>query len=281
MKKIQKLCVTSSIGQIDSSLINYSKMLTFSFANTINTIKFLYLKPNYNLPKSILKSFPALIKKTALMEDSQRLVKDIYGYKAEEIKFSFINDNGIQSFLDFDNSFFPDLYLIGINNEKQNKDLSSLLLTQAIPKNILLVPEGTASKITNILVPIDFSQSSFQALSTALYFSKKYNATIEALYSYDIPSSYHLTGKSYTEFATIIKTEIKGKFEKFEKQLGCSIPLSIKINNKKNISEKILFYANEHTKDFIIIGYNEEFLGKITEELLLKNVTIPFFIVKN
>lgn len=280
MRKIQKLCVTSNIGQIDSSLINYSKMLTFSFANTINSIKFLYLQPNYNLPKSILTSFPALSKKTTLMEDSQQLVKDIYGYKAESIKFSYINDNGIQSFLEFDNSFFPDLYLIGINHNQQI-DLSSLLLTQAIPKNILLVPQGTVSKITNILVPIDFSESSYQALSTAINFAKKYNATIEALYSYEIPSSYHLTGKSYTEFADIIKTEIQSKFSKFEERLGHSISLSIKINNKKNISEKILSYANEHTNDFIIIGYNNEFLGKITEELLLKNITIPFLIVKN
>lgn len=277
---VQKLCVTSNTGQIDSSLINYSKMLNYAFSNTIDSINFLHFSPNHNLPESILRQFPTL-EKSNLIDETKELIKDIYGYRFNNIEFSFLTNNYIDSFSNFENTFCPDFYLIGIKKTTKIIDFFSLILIKNTKQNTLFIPEGISAKITNILVPIDFSESSYHSLEIALKFSKKHNATIEALYSYEIPSSYHMTGKSYTEFATLIKKEIKEKFSSIEKKLNISIKLSIQINNQNTISDKVSSYAKENNKDFIVIGHNQNFLGKITEELLGNPITIPFFIVKN
>lgn len=277
---IEKLCVTSNTGQIDSSLINYSKMLNYAFSNTIDSINFLHFSPNHNLPESILRQFP-ILEKSNLIEETKELIKAIYGYRFNNVEFSFLTNNYIDSFTNFENTFHPDFYLVGINKKTEIVDFFSLIFIKNTKQNTLFIPEGTYPKITNILVPIDFSDSSYHALETALEFSKKHNATIEALYSYEIPSSYHMTGKSYAEFATLIRKEIQEKFLIIEQKLGSFIKLSIQINNQKTISDKISSYANDNNKDFIVIGHNQNFLGKITEELLGNPISIPFFIVKN
>lgn len=278
---IEKLCVISNTGQIDSYLINYSKMLNFAFSNTIKSINFLHFSPHYyyNLPEGILHQFP-ILKKNTVIEETKELIKDIYGYKFNNIEFSFLSDHYLDSIPNFENTFFPDFYLVGIKQQNE-VDFFSLLFIQKTKKNTLFIPQGCSTDIKNILVPIDFSESSYEALETALYFSHQYYASIEALYSYDIPMSYHTLGISYTKFATLIKTEIQEKFSLFETRLNTKIKLSIQINNKKTISDKIISYAEENKKDFIVMGYNDDFLEKVTEELLGNQMNIPFFIVKN
>ena len=131
MRDIEKLCVTSNMGQIDSSLINYSKMLSFSFSNTINIINFLHFQPHYNLPTSILHNFPVL-QKNSLVEETKEMVKGIYGYKYKNVFFSFLNDNTIQSLLNFEKSFSPDLYLFGMKKNESIFDLYILSFIQKI-----------------------------------------------------------------------------------------------------------------------------------------------------
>ncbi len=61
-----------------------------------------------------------------------------------------------------------DLILVGRKKEKEVWGKLPLHLTRKAPCSVLIIPEGSSTRITNILVPVDFSDDSRAALEVAI-----------------------------------------------------------------------------------------------------------------
>ncbi len=61
-----------------------------------------------------------------------------------------------------------DLILVGRKKEKEVRGKLPLHLTRKAPCSVFIIPEGSSSRITNILVPVDFSDASRAALEVAI-----------------------------------------------------------------------------------------------------------------
>ena len=94
----------------------------------------------------------------------------------------------------------------------KNSGTLSTKLARKLPCSILFVPEGANPWYKKILVPIDFSENSKDAMDVAVAFGVA-NAMkeISCLHIYSVPNGYYKTGKSFEEFAEIMKGNAEKK----------------------------------------------------------------------
>jgi nucleotide-binding universal stress UspA family protein len=160
-------------------------------------------------------------------------------------------------------------------------------LAREAPCSLLFIPEGTGPQFTNILVPTDFSENSMDAMEVAVGLaSVSGTPEIHCLHVYDVPIGYYKTGKSYEEFAEIMKGHAEKNYQEFIKKVdlrGITATPIFKLEEKeyRGIEEVI----EEHGIDLLIVGARGRkagagvLLGSVTEHLI-QTTTIPLLAVK-
>ncbi|MEM6814032.1 MAG: universal stress protein [Bacteroidota bacterium] len=155
--------------------------------------------------------------------------------------------------------------------------------------SILFVTEKFNSAIKNILVPLDFSKHSVIALDLALKFQEHTNANIHFSHIYSVPIGFYKTGKSYEEFAEIMKGHAVNDLELFLKQndVPNDYPCEYILSDDESKAKLLNTYAHESDMDLILIGSRGRtrtsalLIGSIVEKVLLLDSNIPILIVKN
>jgi nucleotide-binding universal stress UspA family protein len=140
-----------------------------------------------------------------------------------------------------------------------------------------------------ILVPIDFSKKSEEALKVAANIANKINAEIYVLHLIDIPSSEvdMFSGKSIYKgpMAEMLFEKTHEKFDEFLNKdylNGITIYESVMTNTPvKGISE----FAEKHDIDFIVMGSHgtsgiEEFFVGSNTEKVVRTSKIPVLVIK-
>ena len=100
-----------------------------------------------------------------------------------------------------------DLVMVGRKKEKKGGGIVIHRLARRAGCSLLIVPQGVKESIRTILVPIDFSDYSSSALDEAISVAVNSSSEVKIIAQnvYQVPSGYHYTGKSYEEFALIMK----------------------------------------------------------------------------
>ena len=108
-----------------------------------------------------------------------------------------------------------------------------------------MIPEGNESKITKVAVAVDFSEHSADAMDVGIAFASTAGITeIVCLHVYNIPSGYYKTGKSYEQFAEVMKKNAERNYQEFIGQfdlMGLTVtPLFVlHKNTEKGIKETV------------------------------------------
>jgi len=157
--------------------------------------------------------------------------------------------------------------------------------------SILTLPEGPSIKrISNILLPLDFSQYSRQALELALKIAETGKIMIILNHVYFVPSGYHATGKSYEESALLVKQAAKKECQMFLKDYdlyNTEISYSFILDDDKDPTDKIYNEVLESRADLLIIGAKGTtnspnlLTGSTAFSLLINNQVVPMIIIKN
>ncbi|RLD22587.1 MAG: universal stress protein, partial [Bacteroidetes bacterium] len=192
-----------------------------------------------------------------------------------------------------------DLVVIGRIKDKEKSSVITQRLARRAPCQILILPEGAYKRIEGgmqiktILVPIDFSEYSSLALDRAIRFARrnkdKHEIEIVCQYVYRLPSGYHLTGKSESEFSDIMCTNAKEGWDEFMKDIDAS-DVNIRIVYSKDINDDLTSdirdLANEIDADVIIIGSKGRtataalFLGSFAEKLINNTTHFSLLVVR-
>lgn len=139
-----------------------------------------------------------------------------------------------------------------------------------------------------IIVPVDFSEQSEQALKVAASLAKQYNSEILALHMLDLNPVIvtPVTKNTSTEELFFYIKLAEKKFHDFlKKPYLKDIKITPIIKHFKVFSE-INEVANEHNADLIIMGshgsdgVNEFFIGSNTEKVV-RHSDIPVMVIKN
>ena len=292
MYPIKRILVALDLSDLDPLLIQFASYIARSAG--AERVYFVNILRSFHIPNEVLKEFPDLIKNAveerrgkmkALVEQNfeqldgvkaQYLVKD--GQPAKRI-LSMVKDSDI------------DLVLAGKKRTLEGTGVLVQRLARRADCSLLIIPEGSTPSMEKLLVPSDFSENSKLALETALAIAERNSPNIQLIVQnvYSVPAGYHYTGKSYDEFAEVMKKHAKRDYKKFVKDLN-SVNVKVKdvysLDNNENKMSDIYDKAKEIKADGIVIGAKGRtaatalFLGSIAERAIQMNEKFPLLVVR-
>lgn len=291
MHLIKKLIVCLDQSPLDQTLINYTLFLTK--VNSINKIYFVSVIKNLSIPKEILDEFPDLMEKM-IGERLKCMEQKVQNHEKEfkNTKLSFLVKEGTLSkkILKLAEEKSADLILIGRKVNLPGTGVASSRLARRANCALLIIPEGTQPKISNLLVPSDFSDYSKDALEDSIMISKSLgNKEVFCQNVFSIPSGYHFTGKTFDEFKQIIQVHAEVNFKKFIRKIdskGIKISPIYSLDDKDDPVQEIVSKAHEIKADLLVIGAKGKtaatalFIGSMAERLIQFNKTIPLLVTR-
>lgn len=294
MSKVNSIMVGLDFSSADASVLAYTELL--SKAYNPKTTYLVNILTDFDIPDEVISKYPELSKgvEASTIEKLKReLIEFAPRLPQTQVAFDVERGQPLHEFLEYVDEHKIDLVVAG---RKRDLDISELMpgkLSRKVRSNILLVPNGATPAINNVLVTVDFSDNSALAFSNALELAKKTDASITGLHVYKVPLGYYKTGKSFEEFAEIMKGHAEEKYKQFISKFDTS-GVSVKMNfvcqdedNENSFADMVYNTADENKADLIVIGARGRtetaavFLGSSTEELIIRNTSIPLLIVKD
>lgn len=177
------------------------------------------------------------------------------------------------------------LVIAGRKKASDGSGIVSDRLSMNLPCDFLLVPEHSLPRLGTILIPTDFSQHADLAMQRAMTMKADIkDVELIALHLYSVPWGYTKTGKSFEEFAEIMKGNAAKEMSKWIKGFASSRS-TLKLV-EKSVQQAILEVAGDHKADLLIMGSKGQskasyaLLGSNTMKVMKGNDSIPLLIVK-
>lgn len=183
-----------------------------------------------------------------------------------------------------------DLVIVGKKEEQHGSGILAHRFSAKSPCSVLFVPPKPEFRMDAILLPTDFSEYSSMAFKQCRFFREKYDEIqLLAAHIYRVPLGYYTTGKSYEEFAEIMRNNSEQEFNRFvEKYKLQSLDLEpvFALSEENNPGQLINDIAIRDGADLIIIGarghsrVSSLVLGSTAEKLARSTKKIPVLILK-
>lgn len=286
MGTIKKIIVGLDLTKFDETVLNYLK--TVNVLARPEKVTLLNIHEEVQLSKDLLEKFPDL-KKTVTQEHIQKLKDESskFNLVGAEVEYIAHEGNPLEEIMKAAKAKDADLIIVGKKKSK-NKGVSHEKLTRASYCDVLIVSETARTEIKNILVATDFSKYSKDALIKAINLAENANAKINLLHVYHVPNGYSKTGKSFEEFAQIMKENAQKDCVEFLADIDSK---DVGINSVFVLAdfdddyEHIITSANVSNADLIVVGAKGRtnlsafFVGSVTEKLIHSS-DIPLYISK-
>jgi len=183
-----------------------------------------------------------------------------------------------------------DLVVVGTKEKSEHSGITAKRLAHNLNTNMLFVPESQSSAIKHILVPVDFSDNSFDALLVATSIAKKDSSVkITVLNVIDTTPGNLFLSPYYSEYFEMISENTKNSMQKFMEPIDLpDSQLNPIILNQPltSIASSIYNYSKNNKFDLIIMGaqnhnrFRNLLLGSVTEHLIYQNPTTSLMIIR-
>jgi len=289
MYRFKRLLVGVSFAHQDGASIRYAAMIS-RLAKSEKAV-FLHVASRADVPEDLLEQYPDLFQPVNeyARGEMEELVGEYFdGHPDTQISYEVVEGSPLIEFLRKAKEEDIDLIVMRKRQEPTAKGTLFEKLARKAPCSVLFVPEGSKAWFTNILVPVDFSDNSFDAMETAVAigFAATGIQEIYCLHVYSVPMGYYKTGKNYAQFAEIMKGHAEKNYGEFIKKVDLkgltAVPI-FKLDKKecRGIEEVI----EERQISLLVIGARGRkagagvLLGSVTEHLI-EATTIPLMAVK-
>jgi nucleotide-binding universal stress UspA family protein len=277
------------LTEMDDRVNEYVGLLCRSLP--LKKVIFVHIMEEQDVPDEILEQYPTL----AIPLDEgitigiERKVAPLFEGSSTEYGVIIKQGSPLESFLKISKDNHANLILLGRKKSLEGSGLLSGHIVRKSPASILFVTETFKPEIKDILLPVDFSNHSTIAYRLAKQFKNHCNAWIRFSHLYSVPIGYYKTGKSYDEFAEIIKSHATRDLALFvlkneiEENSNCEYLLT----GKGSKAQLIYDHAAKTGADLILIGSRGRtatsalLIGSIVEKLLQIDVDIPILVVKD
>lgn len=178
--------------------------------------------------------------------------------------------------------------MLGLKNEMQGTGGLSQKLVRMLTCSLLLVPENALQKIDNILIPTDFSAPAARTFQVATSVAASFKSSISVLHVFNIPSFFfpYIDNKKAVDKTLEHSKERYTQFIKKNKIDDENISFNTVYQAESSVVDIIVDTINKKDIDMVILsarGANKLtslFVGSTTQGLILKNLTVPLFIIK-
>lgn len=251
-------------------------------------ITFLNIIKDFNIPDTVKKDFPELLEK-ALEERQKEISTQISNFFECDTpyKISILQGNETKEILKVANESKVDLIVLG--RKKVSDSVLSTRIARRSPCSLLLVPEDSLIKLENIFVPVDFSDYSLLSIKRTLFMTKGRKSKIFLQNVYNVPSSYRYSGKTYEQFADIMKEHASKDLGALLKQIEIGeqeiVPVYT-IDKTGHIMKLVYSEAKKKKADLIVMGAKGRtmasalLIGSRSERMIRINDEIPLLMIR-
>ena len=292
------ILVPLEMGATDTSIIKYLDFLTTSFS--VKEVGFLHVVPKIMIfgktlefggEASLLGDYQ--LNKDVITELKNKILHKFAHHENTEMVFDVREGQPLEELLKEADILEPDMILVGQNTDTNSHGILAKNLVRKVNCHAWVVPKGAKARIKRILVPIDFSYYSIQALKMAAAIADTLEGETEiiALNIYDMPnfSTYKISRTPGQ-----VKEMIKANREEGAMNFISTHLKSEKAKTTVEMVERdmpgtghyIVDYADDNEVDLIIMGAKGHskvellLLGSVTEKVLSMNRGIPVLVVK-
>lgn len=289
MYPFKRLLVALDNTELDETIIAY----TSAIVNTMNVEKvyFFHVAKSLDLPEGLSDKYPDLLAPVdeSLANDIQVKV-DAKFTGSCEYEVVIKEGNAADQVLRWSEIKAIDLLIVGRKIELKGEGVISGRLARVAHCSILFVPEHAKPQMNTLLIPVDFSKHSSMALETAIEIQKANDAKIILQNAYHVPWGYHTTGKSFEEFADVMKEHASADIEKYlqkNKLESSKFEVALCLDKDDNPAECAYNEASKNNADLIIMsskgrsGLAHILLGSVAEKMMRIDANIPLMVVKN
>lgn len=288
MENFTKAMVGLDLSAMDGTLMK--KVAFFSKILGIQKIYFVHISRSLSLPEEVRESYPDIL---APLDESIKAEIQLnltqHQFPSDvEVEIIVGEGNPRDTILRWAAIKDVDLMIMGRKNVLEGSGSLSKYMAQKSPCSVLFLTEELSVALPKkVLIPLDFSEHSHLTFEFAKKLFEATKTEILALHIYSVPIGYYKTGKSYDEFAEIMKGHAKKDYEKFlhkykDQYFDCLFLMDDKDNPGKFITE----IAKEHQVDWVIMGSRGRtssasiLLGSTAENLVEANNELPMLILK-
>lgn len=289
MYPIKRLLVALDNSELDETLISYTSVL----ANMLEVEKvyFFHVAKSLDLPESLSKNYPDLLAPLdeSIKNDLQIKIDKHFSASCE-YNIVLKEGNAADQVLRWSEIKAIDLLVVGRKIQLRGQGVVSGRLARVAHCSILFVPENTKLELSKILVPIDFSKNSSMALEMATEFQKVSDAKIVLQNAYHVPWGYHTTGKSFEEFAEVMKAHALNDAKSYLEKRNLDktkFEIALSLDKEENPAQCAYAAATKNHADLIIMsskgrsGIANILLGSVAEKMIKLDASIPLMVVKN
>jgi nucleotide-binding universal stress UspA family protein len=294
MHLVKRLLVMLELNEHYDIIFDFVNRVAAVLKDELESISFIHVAEDIDIPKAILDKYPGLIPNIDesinqaiegklenyehISELSEISIVTLGGIKLQEVP-KFIRENDI------------DLLVVNRTDDDDEEVRYLQKLIRRSSCSVALIPPTIPSNIKNLLVPMDFSNSSLMALKTAKDLCVKHkDMHIHGLHIFGLPHGYFKTGLSKDEFIEELVANAKEEVEKFLEDAEVDrdrFTMHYRQLNSNGIPYMINRYSFNQKIDAIVLGsrggstLSSFFLGKVTEALIDRDQYLPLIVVKN
>jgi nucleotide-binding universal stress UspA family protein len=292
--QIRKALVGLEMTDYDLSTLKYLKFIFNQIS--VNSATFLHVVPPINIFNVFDDNNHAERDKfdQEIVKKITRAIKKIFPKDSStKIKVEVKEGNALEQLLGKAEEWKSDLVVIGQKAGSEHHGILVKNFARQVWSNALIIPENAKPKLNKILVPIDFSNHSAEALRMALAINKqlKKPAEITLLYIYDMPANFAAYRFNKEKVMKLIREDREQAIQQLiVEQVPADdlqhIEWDLLEHNHFAIGEHIVKFAEKNKHNLIVMGAKGHsklallLLGSVTEKALSLTQNVPVFIVK-
>lgn len=283
------LVALNLLSDQDETTLRYAGML--SRLGLPNDIYFAHVAETLDLPDSVREAYPSTLRPLdESVEDTIRhRVGTCFGEPPAGAELHYLVGEGptAETLLRWSRQKDIDLVIVGARRRERDGGSIPEKMARRAACSVLSIPEGAPPRIKRVMVPLDFSEHSRDALSKAIAIAAAAGLSeLVCLHVYSVPVGYYKIGKTYEEFSAIMRTHAMENYRQFIEGMDLKgltlIPL---FEASEKPGRRIPEIAERERADLMLMGARGRsnsaavMLGSVTERVL-HHSTIPIIAVK-
>lgn len=292
MESIKRVLVAVDLTEMDETLVRYIVML--SNAISFDKVYFLNVMKSMQYPEKVIEKYPDLLAPMdeAAKNEIQYTITHFSGNQFQtDYEIEIKDGHRVEKILKWAKVKEVDLIVLGRKSGFKGEGIVSSKIVNLAPCSVILVPEVLPESLQKILVPLDYLRKSETVIEFSLNMASNISGLeITCLNIYDVPTGYHASGKTYEEFAEIMKHNAEDSFneclDKYDTK-GIKIEAIYELDENRHVAEKIYQISIKERVSAIVIESKSRtqaaamLLGSMAEKLIKLNSQIPLIIVKD
>ena len=290
MYRYRRLAIVLNLTDSDTALVRYASMVS-QMAKSQKAY-FVHVIDHSEVPESIRQEHLEMeqMSRDAIEQKMQTFVTDnsINNSTSVETIFATLEGPTLTELLRFVRKYDIDLILTGRPSDGKSEVVLATRLARKAPCSVCIIPEGAKASIASILVGLDFSNHSRDALNVAVAFAHAVDyPTLYCLHTYRAPTRSYQTGMSRTQCTASLLEFAQQSFQSLMEDYHLRyIKVQPIFVADEDPAHAIQEAASSNGADLVVVGSRgrssaaaEFVLGSVTEDLI-ESLSMPILAVK-